>query len=428
MSAALSAPQRVRRAVRDRPWSAAARRHTVFVVAGLPVHAAGTFAPLAPLLLGLVLVPLAVSLTAMLILTVVFGALYALLLTNCFLLLTRLQSSRLAALLDIRLPAPPRRPLAEALRSDVLWRQAAYHVLVGPFLAAGALLTLAAWTGGALLLALPCVAWALPASSPLSPSTRPIAVAAAWLLGALLLFAAPALAGAVTRADVAAARALLGPGRTEELQRRVDHLAVSRVALLAAADTERRRIERDLHDGAQQRLVALAMKLGIARATRSDLTPEVRQLLTEVHAEAKEALTELRDLVRGLHPAVLDEQGLDAALSGIAARAPFPVRLHVTAQGRAVPAVEAVAYFVVSEALANIAKHARASQADIHLAREADTLRVTVIDDGVGGADAARGTGLTGLTQRVASVDGTLSISSPVGGPTTITVELPCEL
>lgn len=430
MSATLPASPRVRRRVLgDPPWSAAARRHTAFVVAGLPVHAAGLLAPVAPLALGLVLVPLAVNLTVMLLLTLVFGVSYALLLTHGFVLLTRVQTSRLAALLDIRLPGPAvRRGLAQSLRSDVLWRQAAYHVAVGPGIALGGLLTLGAWACGAGLLVLPCAAWALPATSPLNLGAHPVTVTAGWLLGGLLLFVAPPLASAVARLDAAAARALLGPGRAHELQLRVDHLAVSRAALLAAADTERRRIERDLHDGVQQRLVALAMKLGIARATHPGLTPELKDLLGEVHAEAKEALTELRDLVRGLHPAVLDEQGLDAALSGIAARAPFPVRLHVSAEGRAAPAIEAVAYFVVSEALANIAKHAQASRADVHLERHADVLRVTVVDDGIGGADPGRGTGLTGLTQRVSSVDGTLMISSPVGGPTEITVELPCEL
>jgi signal transduction histidine kinase len=195
-----------------------------------------------------------------------------------------------------------------------------------------------------------------------------------------------------------------------------------------AADAERRRIERDLHDGAQQRLVSLAMNLGLARATLKDLPEDARTALAEAHEEAKEALGELRNLVRGLHPVVLEDRGLDAALSGIAARSPVPVRLAVDVPRRVPPTVEAVAYFMVSEALANVAKHAQASAARVDVWLDGALLRLSVADDGIGGADAARGSGLTGLAQRAASVDGGFEIVSPVGGPTAIMVELPCEL
>jgi signal transduction histidine kinase len=134
----------------------------------------------------------------------------------------------------------------------------------------------------------------------------------------------------------------------------------------------------------------------------------------------------LRDLIRGLHPAVLDELGLDAALSGIAARSPVPVRLVVDLRGRPPAAIEAVAYFVVSEALSNVAKHAAATRADVVVRHQTDGLTLAVADDGRGGADPVRGTGLRGLRQRVESVDGTLSIASPAGGPTSILVTLPC--
>lgn len=255
--------------------------------------------------------------------------------------------------------------------------------------------------------------------------------------GALALLTTPSLAALVARLDAFAAAALLGPNRARELERRVEDLAESRAGVLDAADLERRRIERDLHDGAQQRLVALAMNLGIARATLTDLPPEVKAVIDEAHREAKEAIEELNNLVRGLHPAVLEDRGLDAALSGIAARAPFPVELTVDMGTRPGATVEAVAYFVVSEALANVAKHARAHRCSVRVARTAppggagrrgDLLRVTVTDDGVGGADPARGTGLVGLRKRVGSVDGTILIDSPLGGPTVITVELPCGL
>jgi signal transduction histidine kinase len=193
-----------------------------------------------------------------------------------------------------------------------------------------------------------------------------------------------------------------------------------------AADAERRRIERDLHDGAQQRLVSLAMNLGMARENLSDLPEPARQVIADAHEEAKAALTELRNLVRGLHPAVLDDRGLDAALSGIAARAPLPVRLSVAVAERASPTVEAIAYFVVSECLANIARHSAAKHAEIDVRRSGDMLRLVITDDGIGGADPARGSGLASLAQRTKSVDGRMQIESPAGGPTVISVELPC--
>ena len=190
----------------------------------------------------------------------------------------------------------------------------------------------------------------------------------------------------MARADEAAGRALLGPSRGEELAVRVESLARSRAEIVAATDAERRRIERDLHDGTQRRLVSLAMHLGMARASLTDAPEPVRQVIEQAHDEATEALAELRQLVRGLHPAVLDDRGLDAALSGIAANAPLPVRLRVDVATRCAPGVEAVAYFVVSEALTNVAKHADASHAEVTVERTGDRLRIVVSDDGRGGA------------------------------------------
>ena len=248
-------------------------------------------------------------------------------------------------------------------------------------------------------------------------------------LGCLVVvYLTPWLVMASVRWDLKFATDLLGPSRAERLARRVTDLTESRAAVVDAADAERRRIERDLHDGAQQRLVSLAMNLGLARATLKDLPEDARTALAEAHEEAKEALGELRNLVRGLHPVVLEDRGLDAALSGIAARSPVPVRLAVDVPRRVPPTVEAVAYFMVSEALANVAKHAQASAARVDVWLDGALLRLSVADDGIGGADAARGSGLTGLAQRAASVDGRFEIVSPVGGPTTIMVELPCEL
>jgi signal transduction histidine kinase len=292
-------------------------------------------------------------------------------------------------------------------RARSTWRQLAYHLLSPVIGTLGAALVLACWT--ALLAAV--------VSGDLS-----------YLLPAVaLLFAAPWVARGVARLDEAAGRALLGPSRAEELAERVESLARSRVDILAATDSERRRIERDLHDGAQARLVSLAMKLGMARASFPDAPEKLRDVLDEAHEEAVTALTELRQFVRGLHPAVLDDRGLDAALSGLAARASLPVRLRVDVEPRCAPSIEAVAYFVVSEALTNVAKHARASAVDVTVERRGDRLRIEVGDDGQGGAVIGSGGGLDGLARRAAAVDGTLELSSPAGGPTLLTVELPCE-
>ena len=149
-------------------------------------------------------------------------------------------------------------------------------------------------------------------------------------------------------------------------------------------------------------------------------------MLDEAHLDAKRALTELRDLARGIHPAVLTDRGLDAALSGLAGSSPVPVTVQVRVEPRCTPTIEAIAYFVVSEALANVAKHAQATAAHIDVQRSHDRLHISVRDDGVGGADPARGSGLSGLRDRVAGVDGSLRVESPVGGPTILKAELPC--
>jgi signal transduction histidine kinase len=192
------------------------------------------------------------------------------------------------------------------------------------------------------------------------------------------------------------------------------------------AAAERRRIERDLHDGAQQRLVALAMDLGMAREKFAGDPQAARTLLDEAHDEAKRALAELRNLARGIHPAVLTDRGLDAAVSALAARSPVPVEVDIDLHDRPPGAIESTAYFVVAEALANVAKHAAATHAQVRITKEGGRLVVEVRDDGVGGADPAGGSGLTGLADRVASIDGRLTVASPQGGPTVVRTELPC--
>ncbi|MFI0150986.1 sensor histidine kinase [Streptomyces lydicus] len=310
-------------------------------------------------------------------------------------------------------------------------RQYGYHCLVGILLGGLEVLLLSLLLTGVAATTVYVWIWGVPwewrADHP-GYTTQAFYVT---LAGLAALAAAPALAAALVRLETYVGPGLLGPDPSEDLARRVVDLTESRDGIVDAADAERRRIERDLHDGAQQRLVSLALNLGLAKATLTDLPPEAREVIDAAHREAKDAIEELSSLVRGLHPAVLDELGLDAALSGLAARAPLPVRLRVDLpqdpSERVAPAVEAVAYFVVSEALTNVAKHAReASRAEVTVTRLGGILRVVIADDGAGGADSSRGTGLTGLAQRVRSVDGTFRMSSPVGGPTMMSVELPC--
>jgi signal transduction histidine kinase len=227
-------------------------------------------------------------------------------------------------------------------------------------------------------------------------------------------------------AHVALGRALLGPSRRARLAERVEELTESRSRVLAAALAERRRIERDLHDGAQQRLVSLAMELGMAREKMATDPVAARKLVEEAHGEAKRALADIRDLARGIHPAILSDRGLDAAISALADRCPVPVEVSVELDGRPPEAVETTAYFVVAETLANVAKHSGASEAHVAVWREPeDWLVVEVTDDGKGGADPESGTGFSGLADRLATLDGRLFVESPIGGSTRVRAELP---
>jgi signal transduction histidine kinase len=226
------------------------------------------------------------------------------------------------------------------------------------------------------------------------------------------------------------AKALLGPDTTEQLTQKAEHLQASRARGVDAAEAERRRIERDLHDGAQQRLVAVAMGLGRAKS-KMDSDPEaVRSLIDEAHADAKLAVSELRDLARGIFPAVLGDRGLDAALSSLAAKCPIPVEVRVAIDPRPPAAVESTAYFIVGESLTNIAKHSGATEVTVNAWREerptGDLVIVEITDDGRGGAEMHDGGGLSGLADRAATIDGVMTVVSPLGGPTVIRADLPC--
>jgi signal transduction histidine kinase len=217
---------------------------------------------------------------------------------------------------------------------------------------------------------------------------------------------------------------LLTPPDRTAMENRIEELTSTRAGAVDAQDAELRRIERDLHDGAQARLVALGMSLGLAEQRLDAHPDEARQLLVEAKLGAREALEELRDLARGIHPPVLADRGLGAAVAALAARSPIEVSVSVVGE-RPPAAVESAAYFVTAEALANATKHSAARHVDIRIARGNDMLSVEVRDDGPGGADPS-GAGLTGLRRRVEALDGRLIVDSPAGGPTVIRAELPC--
>jgi signal transduction histidine kinase len=222
------------------------------------------------------------------------------------------------------------------------------------------------------------------------------------------------------------------PGESQEqrraraLRERVDDLRSARERIIAAADEERRRIQRDLHDGAQQRLVSLALMLSLAESRMATDPEAATKLIHQARAEAQQAIDELRELAGGIHPAVLSDHGLGPALEALASRAPLPVQVRCTLEGTPLrPAVEAAAYFVTSEALANVAKYAQASEASVAVSLDDDRLHLDVSDDGVGGADPAKGSGLNGLRDRIDALDGRLEIESPPGVGTTLRIEIP---
>ncbi|TDC22979.1 sensor histidine kinase [Streptomyces sp. 8K308] len=255
----------------------------------------------------------------------------------------------------------------------------------------------------------------------LVPPDRAFTVVYTGFGGVLLLFLAAHGVFAVSALEVQLARRFFGPSTQQAMQRRIDELASSRAGVVEAVHDERRRIERDLHDGVQQRLVALGMLLGRARRHGGNAD----ELLAQAVGETRQALAELREVAWRVYPAVLDEAGLAAALESVAERAPLPVTVEYAVPEPAPRTVETVAYFVVSEAVTNAVKHSGAGRVTVRLERSGGRLTVTVGDDGKGGADPGGG-GLTGLARRVAALDGLLGVDSPPGGPTTIRAELPC--
>jgi signal transduction histidine kinase len=232
--------------------------------------------------------------------------------------------------------------------------------------------------------------------------------------------------GLVRAAAVAAGMRIENERLHADVQAQLEEVRASRQRIVEAGDRERRRVERNLHDGAQQRLATLALSLAMLR-DRAGADPPMAASLDQTTAELKKAISELRELARGIHPAILTEEGLPAAVESLADRSSVPVRLLADFDGRLPEPIEAIAYFVVSESLANVAKYAHASRAQVRLSRQNGTLRVEVVDDGVGGADPSQGTGLRGLEDRVAAVRGTFRVHAPPEGGTRVYAEIPCD-
>ncbi|WP_394433337.1 sensor histidine kinase [Streptomyces sp. SGAir0957] len=354
-----------------------------------------------------------------------------------------LERVRARALLGLEIGSPepvrPRKggPLAwigATLKSGASWRHLVYTVLHFPWAVFAFSVAVTFWTTGWTLLTYPLWQWIYPmyggqgglqlygdeAHSVYLDNPFEITLTAA--VGLLVTLATPWIVRALTTVDRFLVVGLLGPSR---LVSRVVELESDRGVVVDTAAADLRRIERDLHDGAQARLVNLAMDLGLAKEKLSEDPQTAARMVDEAHGEVKTALQELRDLARGIHPAVLTDRGLDAALSAVASRCTVPVTVEVDLRERPAPAIEGIAYFTVSELLQNISKHSRATRAGVDVWRSGDRLMLQVSDNGVGGAAVSAGSGLAGLTERLDAVDGILLVDSPPAGPTRVTAELP---
>ncbi|MFJ5718774.1 sensor histidine kinase [Streptomyces sp. NPDC093149] len=343
--------------------------------------------------------------------------------------------------LDVADPAPARGRtgglmpwVGAVLKSGVSWRHLLYALLHFPWAVFAFVVSLTFWSCGWATFTYPLWQWIFPATIGAGGIQlygddhrriyldSPFELAATSVCGLVVVLVTPWIIRGLTSVDRLMVTGLLGPSR---LATRVSELESDRGVVVDTAAADLRRIERDLHDGAQARLVALAMDLGLAKEKLTDDPEAAARMVDEAHGEVKVALQELRDLARGIHPAVLTDRGLDAALSAIASRCTVPVTVEVDLASRPAQAIEGIAYFTVSELLQNVSKHARATHASVDVWRAAGRLLVQVVDNGRGGADVSSGSGLAGLAERLEAVDGVLVVDSPQGGPTRITAELP---
>ncbi|MGW1404681.1 sensor histidine kinase [Streptomyces sp. NPDC002403] len=343
--------------------------------------------------------------------------------------------------LDVAAPEPARGRtggmmswVGAVLKSGASWRHLLYTLLHMPWAIFAFCVAVTFWSTGWTAFTYPLWRWIFPAYAGRGgiqlysdraheirlDSSVELALTSA--IGLAFVLVTPWIIRGLVSVDRVMVAGLLGPSR---LATRVSELESDRGVVVDTAAADLRRIERDLHDGAQARLVALAMDLGLAKEKLTDDPEAAARMVDEAHGEVKVALQELRDLARGIHPAVLTDRGLDAALSAIASRCTVPVTVEVDLASRPAQAIEGIAYFTVSELLQNVSKHARATHASVDVWRAADRLMLQVTDDGRGGADASSGSGLAGLAERLDAVDGVLVVDSPQGGPTRITAELP---
>ena len=354
-----------------------------------------------------------------------------------------LERARARRLLDLDVADPeplrmkkngPMAWMGAVLKSGASWRHLLYAVLHFPWAVFSFVVALNFWAYGWALLTYPLWFWLFPMYGGGGGLQlygdehhqiyldNPFEITVTALVGLLFTLATPWIVRALTMVDRLMVHGLLGPST---LATRVVELESDRGVVVDTAAADLRRIERDLHDGAQARLVALAMDLGLAKEKLTEDPQAAARMVGEAHGEVKTALQELRDLARGIHPAVLTDRGLDAALSSVASRCTVPVQVDVDLPARPAAAIEGIAYFTVSELLQNISKHAKATWAAVDVWRVENRLMLQVVDNGVGGADASGGSGLAGLAGRLDAVDGILVVDSPVGGPTRITAELP---
>ncbi|MDT5094874.1 MAG: hypothetical protein QOH60_4237 [Mycobacterium sp.] len=401
------------------------------MIVGALVAAFWLWLPLTILIVGITSIPslIGVVLSAVVFVYLIRGAEW-------------LERRRSEAVFGMAIPVPPRKltqytgfqgwahQLWLDISSERFWKAAAHHLLrmFYDFVATGFAFAL-------LVFALLAPAAAIAVSrSDNDAGLSFLPVWLAWLLAVIALALAAAIVVFAPAIDARIDRWLLSPSPTAMLRHEVSELADARLGAVTSAQTERHRIERDLHDSVQPRLVSLAMTIGLAQTKLDTDPPAAKALIAEAHNDAKTALVELRNVVRGIAPTILSDRGLDAALSSVVQRAQntgVPTTLNVNLPRRLPAETESVAYFVVAEALTNVAKHAQASQAvvTVRLDEAQNQLYVSVFDDGRGGAavtDTADATGLRGLAERVRAARGTFTVSSPATGPTIVTAVLPC--
>jgi signal transduction histidine kinase len=359
-------------------------------------------------------------------------------------LLGSVERARARALLDLDVadPTPSRaaKPglmgwVGAVLKSGVSWRHLLYSFLHFPWALFSFVFSVTFWSVGWALLSYPLWWWTFPDHLD-QPGIQmwgdgagdgvyvdsPLEIGVTSAAGLLLVLAGPWVIRGLAQVDRVLVHGLLGPS---SLATRVTELESDRGVVVDTAAADLRRIERDLHDGAQARLVALAMDLGLAKEKLAKDPEAAAKMVGEAHGEVKVALQELRDLARGIHPAILTDRGLGPALSALAARCTVPVTVTVDLDRRPAAAIEGTAYFTVSELLQNVSKHAGATSATVDVWHTTDRIVLLVADNGHGGANADAGTGLAGLAERLDSIDGLLLVDSPNGGPTSITAELP---